>query len=178
LPGGSHRFKLVISLSEDLLIPAGQLVGGCDVSESAVETHFAVAADVAIDQASGGVHGEWSAGPNALRFECAVSALDLAIALWVIRRCSHMRPAGDPDELLEVTSAELRTIVADDPGMHVGVPPAGTLDDRFDVGLSHVGSNLPVHDGTAEAVEQAAEEEKCPANVHIGKVDVPVLVWG
>jgi len=71
----------------------------------------------------------------------------------------------------------LRTIVADDPGMDVKVPLASTLNDRFDVGLSHVGSDLPVHDGTAEAVEQAAEEEKRPANVDVGNVDVPVLVW-
>ena len=86
----------------------------------------------------------------------AVPALDLAIALWVIRRCSHVRHAADPDELLEVPSYKLRTIVADDPGMDVKVPLASTLNDRFDVGLSHVGSDLPVHDGTAEAVEQAA----------------------
>jgi hypothetical protein len=104
-------------------------------------------------------------------------ALDLAIALWVIRRCSHVRHTADPDELLEVTGYELRTIVADDPGMDVGVSLAGALNDRFDVGLSHVGPDLPVHDGTAEAVEQAAQEEKRSAHVDVGNIDVPVLMW-
>jgi hypothetical protein len=33
------------------------------------------------------------------------------------------------------------------------------LDDRFDVALIHLGADFPVHDRSAEAIEQAAKEE-------------------
>jgi hypothetical protein len=64
--------------------------------------------------------------------------------------------AADADELLEVTGYELRAIVTNDPGIDFRVPFAGALNDGFDVSLPHVGPDLPVNDGTAEAVEQAA----------------------
>jgi hypothetical protein len=156
LSRGTCFFKLAIAFSKELLISAGQLVSRRDVADRAVKAYFVLAADVAFDETCRVVHREWSAGPDALRFECAVPALDLAVALRIVRQGSHVGHAADADELLEVTSYDLRAIVTNDPGMDVRVPFPGALNDGFDVSLPDVGPDLPVHDGTAEAIEQAA----------------------
>ena len=88
-----------------------------------------------------------------------------------------MSHPADADELFEVSGNELGTIVADDPGMNARVALTSPLDDRFDVTLFHLGADFPVHDRSAEAIEQAAKEEEGSPDVDIGDVDVPMLVW-
>ena len=68
-----------------------------------------------------------------------------------------MSHPADADELFEVSRNELRAIVADDPGMNARVALTSPLDDRFDVSLFHHGADFPVHDRSAEAIEQAAK---------------------
>jgi hypothetical protein len=87
-----------------------------------------------------------------------------------------MSHAINPDELLEVTGHELRTVVANNPGVDVRIPLAGTLNDYFNACLAHVEPDLSVHDETAEAVEQAVEEENHSAHVDVGNINVPVLM--
>jgi hypothetical protein len=48
----------------------------------------------------------------------SMPALRFSVRLRVVRRGSHVRHAGDPDELPEVTCHELRSIVGDDPRFH------------------------------------------------------------
>jgi hypothetical protein len=60
--------------------------------------------------------------------------------------------------------------------MNVRIPLAGTLNNRFNVCLVHVGPDLLLHDGTVEAVKQAAEEEKRSAHVDAGNIHMPVLM--
>ena len=87
-----------------------------------------------------------------------------------------MRHAADPDELLEVLGDELRPVVRNDPGVHVGKPLACSLNDRLDVDLGHGLADLSVDDEAAAAVEEAAKIEERPGNVDVGDIDVPVLV--
>src|ERR1700739_3487376 len=80
------------------------------------------------------------------------------------------------DEFLEVLGDELWAVVRDDPGPRVGMPLAGPLDDRLDLGFGHALTDLPVDDEPAASVEQAAEVEECAGDVDVGDVDVPVLM--
>ena len=50
-----------------------------------------------------------------------------------------------------------------------------SLDDYLDVAFFHLRPDLPVHDRSAIAVEQAAEEEERAESVDIGNVDMPVF---
>ena len=61
-------------------------------------------------------------------------------------------------------------------GRASGIPLAGPLDDRLDVGFGHALADLPVDDEPAAAVEEAAEVEERAGDVEVGDVDVPVLV--
>ena len=83
---------------------------------------------------------------------------------------------ADADEFFEVSGNELGTVVADDPGMNARVALTSPLDDRFDVTLFHLRADFPVHDRSAETIEQAAKEEEGFPDVDIGDVDVPMLV--
>ena len=87
-----------------------------------------------------------------------------------------MSHSADPDELLEVLGDELRPVVRDDPGPRIGIPLAGPLDDRLDLGFGHALADLPVDDEPAAAIEQAAEVEERAGDVDVGDIDVPVLV--
>ena len=53
-------------------------------------------------------------GADAFLFEAAVPAFQFAVRLGVVGTGSHVRDAGQPDELLEVAGDELRPVVADD----------------------------------------------------------------
>src|SRR3954447_1029256 len=87
-----------------------------------------------------------------------------------------MSHPADPDELLEILGDELRPVVRDDPRPRVGIPLARPLEDRLDLGFGHALADLPVDDGPAAAVEQAAEVEERAGDVDVRDVDVPVLM--
>ena len=52
----------------------------------------------------------------------------------------------------------------------------GPLEDRLHLRLVHGLADLPVDDEPAVAVEDAAQEEECPADVDVRDIDVPVLM--
>src|SRR5580692_6054212 len=104
-------------------------------------------------------------------------SLDLAIALGIVRRSSHMRHTAYANKFLEVSSNELWTVVTDNPGRDTRIALACSLDDRLDVTFFHFRADFPVYDRSAVAVEQTAKEEKGAEDVDISNVDVPVLVW-
>lgn len=87
-----------------------------------------------------------------------------------------MSRTADADELLEIAGDELGTVVGDDPGAGLGITLPAPLDDRLDVRLGHARADLPVHDRSTAAVEQAAKVEECPRHVDVSNVDVPVLM--
>ena len=103
-------------------------------------------------------------------------SLDLAVGLRIIGRGPDVRHAGDAHKLLEVARNELRPVVGDDTRLGARVQLATSLQDRFDVGLAHGFTNLPVHDGAAESVEDRAQVVEGAGDVEVGDVDVPVLV--
>src|SRR5262249_26597312 len=71
---------------------------------------------------------------------------------------------------------ELRPVVRDDPRLDVGEPLPGTLDDLLDVRLGHGLTDLPVDDGPAVTVEQAAQVVERSPEVEVGDVYMPVVV--
>jgi hypothetical protein len=73
--------------------------------------------------------------------------------------------ARDTDELLKVLGDELRTVVRDDTRPRFRVKFLGTLQDDLDVRLGHRLPQISVHDAAAEAVQNAAQAVKRPADV-------------
>src|SRR5262249_58237365 len=126
--------------------------------------------------APGVLHGQGRLRADAIPLEGPVPALDLAVALRVVRRRAHVRHATDPDELLEVPGDELRPVVRDDPRRDAREPLAGPLPDLLDVHLGHRLPDLPVDEVSAAPVEQAAQVVERPADVEVRDVYVPMLV--
>ena len=87
-----------------------------------------------------------------------------------------MRHAADPDELLEVLGDELRPVVRDDSWCHAREAFPGTLHDLLDVCLGHRRTDLPVNDGAATAVEDAAQVVERASDVEVSDVHVPVFM--
>jgi hypothetical protein len=83
---------------------------------------------------------------------------------------------ADADELLEVPGDELRAVVRDDPGPLAGKLLARPLEDRLHLGFGPGLADLPVDDEPAVAVEDAAQEGECPADINMRDSDRPVLM--
>src|SRR5450631_196376 len=104
-------------------------------------------------------------------------ALDFPVRLRVVGRGSHMRHARDADELLEVASDELRSVVGDDTRPCLRVLFLASLQNYLDVGLPHRLSQIPMHDRTTVPIQNAAQVIEGPAGVDIGNIDMPMLMW-
>src|SRR5262249_55623077 len=113
---------------------------------------------------------------DALLLEDAMPALDLAVALRVVRRGPRVRHAAEADELLEITGNELRAVVGDDPRRHAGEPLACPLDDLLDSGFDHGLPDLPVDREAAATIEQAAQVVEGAGDVQVRDIDMPVFV--
>ena len=87
-----------------------------------------------------------------------------------------MRHARDANELLEIASDELRAVVGDDSRLRFRVLLLGSLQNHFDVGFSHGLPEIPMHEETAEPIQNAAHVIEGAAQVDVGNVDVSVLV--
>ena len=103
-------------------------------------------------------------------------ALDLPVALQVVRRGSGVRHAAQANELLEVPGNELRAVVGDDPRRDSGEAFPRSLDDLLDIGLRHGFADLPVDGETAPAVQQAAQGVELAGDIDVRDIDMPVLV--
>ena len=130
----------------------------------------------AADQATGVLETQGDSWADAISFERLVPALDLPVALRVIGRGAYVGQTGDADELFEIASNELRSVVGDDSRFGVRIFFQAALQDDLDVRLGHGLAQLPVYDGARATVEQRAEIEESPGDVDIGDIDVPVLV--
>jgi len=73
-----------------------------------------------------------------------VPALNLAVRLWIVRGGADVRHARYANELLEVASNELRTIVGDDSRLRFRALLVGSLQDHFDISFSHGLASLAV----------------------------------
>src|SRR5581483_6060558 len=92
------------------------------------------------------------------------------------RGWSDVRHARDANELLEVASDELRTIVGDDSRLRFRVLLLGSLQDHFDISLSHGLSQIPMHEERTEPIQNGAQVIERAAQVDVGNVDMPVLM--
>ena len=81
-----------------------------------------------------------------------------------------------PNEFLEVSGNELRSIVGDDARARIRVFLLGSLENDFDIGLRHVLAQIPVDHRAAEPIQHAAQIVERPAEIDIAHVDMPMLV--
>lgn len=94
----------------------------------------------------------------------------------MVRACAGVRQAAQLDELLEVLGHELRAVVGDDPRPLLRELLQGPLQDHHLVLLRHRGADLAMHDVAAVAIEDRRQVVERAAEVHVGDVDVPMLV--
>ena len=87
-----------------------------------------------------------------------------------------MRHARDADELLEIAGDELRAIVRDNAWLRLRVLFLGAFENYFDIRFPHRLAQVPMHEESAEPVQNAAQVEERAAQVDVGKVDMPVLM--
>ena len=161
---------------EDGLVSSLEPVGRRDVSDGGVEPVVVVVVDEGVDFASGVVEGERRLGSVAFALERLMPSFDLAVALWVSGGDADMCHAECSDELFEVAGDELGSVVGDEARLGVGIQLVGALEDDLDVVLGHAFADLPVDDGSAVSVEDAAEVVERSSYVEVGDVGMPVLV--
>ena len=82
--------------------------------------------DVAGDDPLGVAQRKGRAGSDALGFDGAMPAFDLAVGLWIERRDLGVGHAGNADEFLEILGDELRP----DPLGRLARRPAGAVMTR------------------------------------------------
>ena len=168
--------EFAVSPLEYLIFASGKLVVGRYVTNGAVEPHGIVMAYKLSGNAFGIFDVEGCFGSDALLLEAFVPAFDLAVALGVKGAGSHMGHAGEANELFEVFGDKLRPVVGDDAWCCIGESFSGFLEDEFDLALGHGFLNIPVNNGSAVAVEDAAEVVKGSRDIDIGYVGMPMLV--
>ncbi len=52
----------------------------------------------------------------------------------------------------------------------------GMLENQFDLRLRHRRANIPVYDVAAKTVQNGTQVVKCPADVDVRNVDMPVFM--
>ena len=87
-----------------------------------------------------------------------------------------MRHVPDADELLEVPGDKLWAVVANDARFSPGIPLFGPFQNDLNVSLRHRLPQIPMDQETAVAVQDAAQVVERRATVHIGNIDVPMLM--
>ena len=82
----------------------------------------------------------------------------------------------DPDEFLEILGYELRAVVGNDPWAGSRVFLLGSFKDDFYVSFGHLLPDLPMDDGAAASIQEAAEVVEGTTDVEVRNIHVPVLV--
>ena len=141
LPG---LLELAIMLLKDHLLQSLQLVGRGDVSDRGMQTHRVVVRDEIRDTRAGLRDGTGTGRTDALAFETAMPAFQLAVGLGVVGAGADMCDPHETDELLEVPGDELGAIVGDDPWLDAGMLFQGFLQDDLDFRFFHGFPKLPV----------------------------------
>ena len=172
----SRGFELLIACIMDLFGATGEEIGRCDVADGAVQSDGVVVSDVVGDDSFGVFEVEWRLGPDGFLFEAFVPAFDFPVRLGVVRGCSDMGHSGDSNELFEVSSDELRSVIGDDSGSRPRDKFAGLLQNDFDLRFGHRFSQIPMDNGAAASVEDGTEVIECPLQIDVGNVDMPMLV--
>ena len=88
-----------------------------------------------------------------------------------------MSPAREAAEFFAVRGDELRPVGGDDAGASLGEFLLGPLQAQLDFGFGHGSSDVPVNEGAATAVQNAAEVIEGAVQVQAGNSDVPRRRW-
>ncbi len=149
-----ERWAIVIDVPQFIQTTLCQLEAAmagknCSAGNSSVpEIH------VDLNQAARIFERQRGQGPDALPVERFVPAFDFPVRLRVKRRGAHVRHPRDANELLEIPSDELRSVVGDDPRLGFRVLLLGSFQNHLFVG------SRPAHLVTAliEALANARGE--------------------
>src|SRR5215831_6074534 len=77
---------------------------------------------------------------------------------------------------LKIASNELRAVVRDEAWLRFRALFLGAFENYFDIRFPHRLAQIPMHEETAEPVQNAAQVIERAAQVDVGNVDMPVLM--
>jgi len=87
-----------------------------------------------------------------------------------------MGHSRDPDEFFEILGNELWPVVGNNPWAGSWVFLLGSLQDDFYIRFGHLLSDLPMDDGTAASIEEAAQVVEGASDVEVRDIHMPVLM--
>src|ERR1700729_2392957 len=87
-----------------------------------------------------------------------------------------MRNARNTNELFEGSCDELRTVVGNDARLRFWVFLLASLQNDLDLCLCHGLAQIPMHDGSAIAIQHAAQVVERARNVDVAHIDMPMLM--
>ena len=88
-----------------------------------------------------------------------------------------MRHTRDADEFLEIPGNKLWSVIGDDPRSRFGELLLGALQDYLHIHFRHLFPDLPMDDKTTTSIENAAQIIERAANVDIGNIHMPMVMW-
>ena len=168
--------KLSVEFVEGLPVSAFETILRCEIDNRTVQALRVVEMDVLLDLLVGLILAQRNLGSYAFLLDRLVVALQFSVALGIKGGSSNMGHALLANELLEVLGDELRTVVGDDPWLGLREPLAGPLHDDLHIAYMLLLSKFAVHDESAAPIQNTAQIVKGALEVHIGHIDVPVLV--
>lgn len=102
MPPQPSFFELSIPFVEDHLGQAVELVRGRDVADGAVQADMVIVLDIPTHELTGFLQRSGRRGPDTLVLHRPMPALQLPVALGIVRTGPHMGHSQQPNELLEI----------------------------------------------------------------------------
>jgi len=156
----SGILKLSVTLFVDRLLFTRQHVARGDVAYRTVKATIVVIAHDLLDDALCLLERQRSLRSNTIALERSVIAFDFSITLWVVETCANVFHAAESNERFKVVGDELWAVVADDPGASLWILLFGILDNRFDIKLLHLWTNVPMVGRLLKRCRKSADESK------------------
>ena len=171
---GLHQ--LGVTSRKDLLGPPLEFIPRRDIAQGTVVPFGIILMNVVADKPPGVVQRQGRLGTKTLAFETLMPSFDFSIALRVVRTRPHVRHPAETNKGLKIPGDKGRTVIRDDPRMHIRIGFPCPLQNDFHVRFGHRFPNLPVDNVPAVAVQDGAQIVKRPGDIDIRHIHMPVLM--
>jgi hypothetical protein len=85
-------------------------------------------------------------------------------------------PTAEANKRREVFRDKLKALVADDSRLRLRLKFLRALNDRFDVDLCHLRTDIPVNDPARVSIQDGGAKVERAASIQVRNIDMPMLV--